>query len=363
MYTKLHALRGVAACLVILFHSTFSIASKSQPIVSNFYLFVDLFFVISGFVMSHAYSEKISSGMRFGRYIGLRFARLYPLHAIMLVVWVVFVLCRQVLYDQGFGGTNQFDENNSRSLIANILLLHAMGVTDSLSWNQPSWSISAEFYTYIVFFLTTRFLDRSRSPVLPLLVTVTFYGYLFCVKRVGSLDLTYDYGFIRCLPAFYLGVFLYRVRDAIGRQLVAWRMHCAEIVVVTLTLLCLSLARESRVALMAAPVCFGGMLAVFSCSQDGWIGRALRQRWMESLGEWSYSIYMTHKIILVCAANVVEFVLHIDPRQPFGLLSPLINVALVAIVIAVSRFTYAHIERKGKAVVVALLDRRLPSTA
>ena len=109
MFTRLESLRGLAAIMVVLYHSPFRFAESSAPIVTNSYLFVDLFFVLSGFVMAYAYGDKIRGGMGFGEYVALRLGRLYPLHLFTLMLWVPYVLVNQYLYDTGFGRPSPLD--------------------------------------------------------------------------------------------------------------------------------------------------------------------------------------------------------------------------------------------------------------
>ncbi|WP_417547980.1 acyltransferase family protein, partial [Marinobacter segnicrescens] len=128
MFTRLESLRGLAAIMVVLYHSPFRFGETSAPIITNSYLFVDFFFVLSGFVMAYAYGDKIRGGMGFGEYVTLRLGRLYPLHLFTLMLWVPYILIKQYLYETGFGGTSQLDENNPTTFITNLFLIHGLGV-------------------------------------------------------------------------------------------------------------------------------------------------------------------------------------------------------------------------------------------
>src|SRR5215831_2677991 len=72
MFYKLESLRGVAACLVFIHHSPFLVTDQSCGFVTSSYLFVDYFFILSGFVVTHAYRAKILTGMSFRQYFSLR---------------------------------------------------------------------------------------------------------------------------------------------------------------------------------------------------------------------------------------------------------------------------------------------------
>src|SRR5690606_17365421 len=138
---------------------------------------------------------------------------------------------KQYLYVHGFGGRDQFEDNNLGTFIANLFMLHSLGFTDVLSWNQPSWSISAEFFAYVVFYIVTAALDRKGRVYVPLLIAVVCYALLLQLGR-PNFDTTYDFGFIRCLGSFYLGVLLYRVRPHVTAWLAGRALYPLEILAV-----------------------------------------------------------------------------------------------------------------------------------
>jgi len=122
MFHKLDSLRGIAALMVILFHSPFNYFQNKIIFASNLYLFVDFFFILSGFVMSYAYGNKIINGYSFKNYISLRLGRIYPIHLFMLFAWMPYIFFKQYLYTSGYGGNDQFDASNLYSFVSNIFL-------------------------------------------------------------------------------------------------------------------------------------------------------------------------------------------------------------------------------------------------
>ena len=110
------------------------------------YLGVEFFFILSGFILAHVYGGALSSG-RFDLrdYIVKRFARIYPLHLATLIgVAALYAVSTRAGYD--FGRVQPL-----ASLAPHAALLHAFGTTSDLFWNQPSWSVSAEFAAYLAF--------------------------------------------------------------------------------------------------------------------------------------------------------------------------------------------------------------------
>lgn len=133
----------------------------------GFTLFVDFFFVLSGFVIASAYQSKLSSGDGVIPFALRRFGRLYPLHIATLAALVTFALARTALAPGPFNPRDMFDGwmFDFSALFTNVLLVHGLGFESHLTWNFPSWSISTEFYTYLVFAMIwrARRLSRSRS--------------------------------------------------------------------------------------------------------------------------------------------------------------------------------------------------------
>jgi len=340
MLYKLESLRGVAACLVVLFHSRFNFGESSITFIHNSYLFVDFFFILSGFVMALAYSDKIANKLPFKTYLILRLGRIYPLHLFILFILLIYFIA---LYLVGYGDSEQLT-NNVYSFISNVLLSQSMGFHDTLSWNEPSWSISTEFYAYIVFFGISAFFDKRESLVLPLMISVGCYIFLINLDR-DSLDITYDYGFFRCLAAFYLGVFLYRTRKT--NLLQSWtekNINSLEIISIILMVMAVTIAEIASYFFIFPIISFMLMIQIFSNNNNGIIGRFFNLTAIRKVGQWSYSIYLLHWFILDLSTKFFEGVLGLDADAPFGVYSLLINVFLLILIIVLSKFSHQYIE-------------------
>jgi peptidoglycan/LPS O-acetylase OafA/YrhL len=346
MQYKLESLRGLAACLVVLFHSPFSHGSVTFSFVSNSYLFVDLFFILSGFVMCLAYSSRINKGLRFKEYIFLRLGRIYPLHLLLLFTWIPYVFLKEYLYVSGVGGSSPTETNNFWSFVSNLLLINSMGIHNYLSWNTPAWSISTEFFTYVTFFWVTVILDRRQSLLLPLSISVFSYGFLISLGK-DSLDITYDYGFFRCLAAFYLGVFVHRFRRVFlsnFNRLSGNILSICEILCFLSIIIFVSLA--STHLLYFIPVILSFSLSIFVFSQDssGFLGRVLLREVIKNIGKWSFSIYMIHVLVILILSNSVEYLFKLNINSPLGIYAFLINLGLLVLIIFISKYTYIFIE-------------------
>src|ERR1700676_365401 len=85
-YLTFDALRGVAALAVVVFHIP---ELFGLPVQKSSSLAVDLFFILSGFVVEHAYGEHLRHEMTFSRFMLVRMIRLYPLYVIGLTTYIL----------------------------------------------------------------------------------------------------------------------------------------------------------------------------------------------------------------------------------------------------------------------------------
>src|SRR6266516_6694053 len=93
-FVVLDSWRGIAACLVALFHLDAYSHLYDVPFLRNSWLFVDFFFVLSGFVIAANYQQRLLDGFGVGRFLLLRLGRLYPLHFAMLALFIAFELVK-----------------------------------------------------------------------------------------------------------------------------------------------------------------------------------------------------------------------------------------------------------------------------
>lgn len=140
-FLSLDAFRGLAAIMVVLFHSRFYSSPEPLPFVANSYLFVDFFFILSGFIMAHAYQHRLGDSVGWKRFVVLRLGRLYPLHLFMLFRWLPYILFKWFVYQQEAVGTDPFIVNNFSTFLAHLFLVQSLGVFEQaqqFSWNFPA---------------------------------------------------------------------------------------------------------------------------------------------------------------------------------------------------------------------------------
>lgn len=216
---NMDSLRIIAACAVVILH--YSDYVKDQPAglfmvkhTQHFNLFVDLFFVLSGFVIASQYLCKVDSLLSVRRFIWRRLARIYPLHLATLAFYVVIAIALHF----GLAKTDNPARYPISDIPAQLLLLHAID-GERLTFNFPSWSLSAEMFCYLAFPAVTLLAARGRTMVIALVIILMCANTLYVIATNGEpwADWINQGGVFRALPGFFLGVACYLYRHQIMR--------------------------------------------------------------------------------------------------------------------------------------------------
>jgi len=205
-------MRGVAAFLIILRHTPLFWGGIA---FQHSYLAVDFFFLLSGFVVCHAYEQKLQTGLALFQFMKLRLIRLYPLYAIGFAVSLLALALG--FYDVPHGGWKL------AGIVAGGAVLLPVPVQDQLfPLNGPAWSLCCELVGNFAYAAGLRYLTDRR-----LTIVVCVCGLAVAASVAFSHHGVIDGGFtFRSLPAavarfgfsFGLGVLLYRKRSATGER-------------------------------------------------------------------------------------------------------------------------------------------------
>jgi len=356
-FDALDSWRGIAACLVALYHLRLYSHSHLTmlPLLQHSYLFVDFFFVLSGFVIAANYERRLAEGFSLWRFALLRFGRLYPLHLALLAACILLHLAHSASH---LGTVSAFQPPfwSPDTIVANLLLVNSLHLFSFPTWNQPSWSIGTEFYTYLLFGLAL-VLTKRRIAMLMVLVILAAAGALWLL--VGDMDTTFDWGLVRCIFGFAIGVLAWHARRAARLR----SGTALELAALALIVAFVCSAGRTKLSL-AAPAVFAPAVLVFA-AEAGAVSRILRAPAFLWLGARSYSIYLVHFVVawlLLDAAKLAELA-GIDlysggrlGRTPWE--GDLANVVYFALVLGVAAFTYRAIESPARA-----WFRRLAATA
>ena len=205
----LTGLRGIAAWLVVLYHIRLSLTdllpAAMIAVLARGYLAVDLFFILSGFVLWYNYAPRLRAGglPEAGLFLWRRFARIWPLHALILSGFVVFAAL--LIATGRDAAAYPFAQ-----LPLHLLLVQNWGFTDRLAWNDPAWSISTEMAASLLFPLVVLAApwERLRTAALLAIAAALLAGIALWFGAHHETRLGADIprlGLLRCLFEFALG--------------------------------------------------------------------------------------------------------------------------------------------------------------
>jgi peptidoglycan/LPS O-acetylase OafA/YrhL len=345
---ELESIRGIAALLVVLFHMpVWNMHLHDIRFIQNGYYMVDLFFVLSGFVMNLNYGNRLHSAGDLTRFQFLRLGRLYPVHLLFLLLGILTAA-------SSWFGAAAFGLNNAQesavkdstfaSLAEQLLLIHSLGFFKiAHAFNLPSWSISVEFYTYLAFGV----LCLISRYVLRLSTFIVLSGAALALLFVGGESVGNFSEILQCLGGYFLGClvasFAARHPHALPRG-----STLAALAAMTL-FLCLRTDPQFDIAIFFLSAL---LIAAVVCSEDDFAKRILRHKSLKFLGLISYSIYMSHTFVLWVCNQFVRLVLRPPEAVVEGFSTPQLSLfsaflwcaIAVASTIIVSALVFKYVE-------------------
>ncbi len=344
---SLTGVRGIAACWVVAYHTWMTgnhrIPGPAGQIMLHGYLGVDLFFVLSGMVMSMSYGRLFDrpwSGSDYATLMIRRVARLWPLYVVTLLVTGVLSL---LMEHKTFSAFEWF---------VNILMIQSWSIADSI--NSASWSVSVECAAYLVFpFLCAVILRRTWAlSVITAAISIFIVWWLANVAgvsgavRKGPLDIFDARTFlpvIRCVSGFTLGMVCYRLAIS-GQQFI--RSQTVSILSGMLVLVLLSISGTDVLIVVAF-----ALLLITLTNEETLISRFMAWTPVYYLGVWSYAIYLWHRSFLLFIGDVWSGH-HVTVRPA----------AVLALLIVVSWLSYNYIEMPFQKKIRGIEKRLFPAS-
>lgn len=343
-WAELESVRGLAALLIVVFHMPHWYPPFFTGMIQNGYLMVELFFVLSGFVIAGAYAGRIASFGALVKFQFLRWARLYPVHLLFLLIYLGFEFMK--LYAQSRQGmampnSQPFRENSMEAFWLHVLLLQGVWPSGHFTaFNGPAWSISVEFYTYLIFGLLV-WLGGTLRPVLFLLISMGALAALLSGHWLMHSPM------LRCLTGFFLGCILAEWGSKWRVQLPGWSPAVVFVAIVVFLVQKVHGELDWLIFLLSA-----ALIYTIVHSSDSVFKRWMRARPLVWLGTISYSVYMSHYAVEWIMNQVIRVVfkrpeVFFDGRNAPALgplESMLAHVVVVAVVLVIAQFTYARVE-------------------
>jgi peptidoglycan/LPS O-acetylase OafA/YrhL len=350
---SLTGLRFVAAAAVVVHHYRQEITALVpafgflEPVTGPGNLGVDLFFVLSGFILSYNYLHWFERFelRAYLRFLGFRLARIYPVHVFALGLLVVPVVTMNVLGEP----LDHPEAFSAFEFLRSVLLINGWTPITNYSWNYVSWSVSAEWFAYLLFPLLAFGIVRLRSPIL--LISSAFGIIAFKVWVIGAFSLG-DFALLQIAGDFLMGCFLGRLLLIGWRP--AWRWHrlsalCGVLVVAIVVSFPLFGLDYNWVVVLFGPLILA--LALGTPQKASW----LATRPMVFLGDASYALYMIHAIVGQIAFRVVSGPIATAPEAVRVAVVVMVLLAIVGCAVVV----FVMLERPSRGFLRRAVERGL----
>jgi peptidoglycan/LPS O-acetylase OafA/YrhL len=286
---SIEGLRLIASLLIVAGHYIPYV--QMIGMIARFHLAVDLFFAISGIVIAYKYQGRITNMQSYNNFMSRRLARLYPLHLITMLFYVAIGLLALM-------GSLKVDDKlkyNFDILIQNLLLVHAWFPNGVISFNYVSWSISAEFFVYLLFPLISLALAHHLLRCICLIAALTLLAMMMSqvIMDDSFTRLTWNGGILRAIPSFAFGVFVCQHRERLTAMLGKLNLSVAVHIICVITV-GLMLGRAPDYLIL--PFIWSLVACGFFCDMSG-KSTLLAHRILSEFGYLTYSIYMLHTVV------------------------------------------------------------------
>jgi len=348
---SLTPLRGIAALFVVLFHYNdflmfleYSNINEWTLFIKKGYLWVDFFFILSGFIICHVYGVKLQEGSKhtLKKYLWARFSRLYPLHFFVLMLFLVMVFGLWYFFPDYYA-TEQPKFYRTYDFFIQLFWLNTTGLTNSFGWNLPSWSIAAEWWTYIIAIWLIPYLNRGFSTR----IVVSWIIAIMCLMGITltipdyRLDAIFALGTVRCLCSFTIGIGIYQAYLNLLDKETLWKRDSSFLLLILATIIILHFGWYDIIVIPF----FASLILAASLNRTK-VQAILNNRFLTVLGDVSFSLYMIHILVLINWWNWVT--LYFKPAYPGLDPSSGVKFAWLGVIIVIcwglSYLTYTYIE-------------------
>ena len=346
MRKAINAFRGFAALYVAVYHLRYFTHFDwfgHFPVLRFGYLGVDFFFILSGLIISHVYLARAKHGdLRFwGKFIWFRIARLFPVHLLIMLAMLGAACAAPMIT----ADAQLPDQKSLLDWLSLTLLVRQWLMPEGYVWNSPAWSVSAEFFAYLVLFPLVAQLVRAwpRSLARMILLAAGVSMYMVLWASGGTLNLINGAGpMIRITAGFASGCGLFLLLSEVRQTPLHDRFLIGLLVLLPLAMLNpVSLIAVTRPVIELAVLASISLLVCLAYLADGRGSRWLAQRPLFYFGEISFALYMCHVPVMTLCRWAADLA-GIERGFGFGVL-------LVAASLAVADLLHRRVEIPSRA--------------
>jgi len=288
---SLDVLRFLAAGFILLFHYGANAPvplPQLMPVFNQGWLATDFFLLLSGYILSRAYGQRlVTSNMRRTHFFLRRFARLWPSHVLVLLAFGAFVVLSAAA---GFAPQHA-DKYGGLAFFAQAFLVHGWGMFDQPAWNVPTWTISALLICYALFSLYVPLIfNRSIAVMAGMAAVVLLAAHVLSLAIVhhAFVDLPFAWGLLRAIPLFIMGNLIERMTAGmrVGHRTFWLTLGGVALAITGLCLLPRTAVTDTLILVLLA--------VVLAVSGGVTFGESTITRRM---GRASFALFLTHSLV------------------------------------------------------------------
>lgn len=345
------ALRGFAALFVVLYRCALAHRDTdlglAAGLIRNGYVFVDVFFVLSGFILMRQYRDAFAKdpGRSTANFMLRRFIRIYPAYLLWLIVSILVWFLAQSRAPYIEPGSS----STLTAVVAHVLMVQSI-LDITPNFNIPLWSIAVEFIAYLYLPLLVLAARERGTFALGLAIGAVFAGVWLFISVNGTIDVITGLGSVlRALLGFTLGglACLLTQRHTETTRRLGRRIDLAAFVVMLVafgTGMTLAGYIAAVVLVAATSLNSGLMTPLAALAVPRWIGLT------------SFSIYLCHVPIL-SVTLLVTAKLEAESGWPLFSNYWIFSALVVACCIAVASVSYRLVEVRLRAAISRRLAR------
>lgn len=351
MILALQGIRIVGALTIAVAHAWPSYI-KAIPWWHGAYLLVEMFFVLSGYLVTQALAHRLFTPAQFGSAVIKRFGRLYPLHLFTLVVFLAIFYAKQLVnvvahamgINLGMTAIANQDPFDVEYFFLTITFLHGVGIKVMDIFNFPSWSLSMEFWCFVmltaVLFTCTNRAQRIAAAAGMLLFCAIYYLTIWWTP--AGLDTTIPIRDVlpRGILSYFAGMLAFELRAFLPEQPRDRVLSIVQVILATLIVIVMCGQPKLTFSAYYTPLLWGAMIVSMSWDR-GVIANFFKRPTLVWLGDRSFAIYLVHAVVLLVIKRPV--VTKVDSM----LARTLIELVYLGVVLIAADWCHRNVELLG----------------
>tara|TARA_X000000950_G_C13875596_1_gene644712 strand:- start:204 stop:1232 length:1029 start_codon:yes stop_codon:yes gene_type:complete len=333
---NLESLRGIAALVVALFH----LPALSFYHIESGWLGVYFFFSLSGFVIALNYFEKIKDWNSFINFKKKRFFRLYPVHIFVLIL-VLLIQTGKIFLVDLLGVSYEQKAFQPSEWFTKLDFFQHIFLTQSvtnlgyhLSWNAAAWTISTEFYTYLIFSLIILSIKNNE-----IIFSIILILYVVFFDSVANFLKPYiNFLLLDCLRYFLIGSLMYLIFKKIK-----FRINDFFVLSIFFLIIYFNFLFPNYIIYPLI------VLIISIQKKENFIFKLLNQKYLVYFGTISYSFYMIHHVtfyIFNQFLKIMNINFYSGVAQYNFFLDTVLTVSYILLGVVASILMYKFIENK-----------------